>query len=222
MTPRTYSSSIRDAQVEQTRTHLIETARALLVEGGIDALTLPKLAQAAGVSVPTVYRHFPAMDDLLRAFLEWLRPRVGQDTERLASLEADQVASLPLENFPRYEAEAAVLRPLMESREFNRVRVGATSDRAQNARKALRPQAPGWTDAELDAMSGAVWVLGSPQVWRWLRDTWGVDNDAAARASSWAMRTLLEALARGPEAPRAKPKPKPKQAKAPRTARRGR
>jgi len=214
MTPRAYSSSIRDAQVEQTRAHLIETARALLVEGGIEALTLPKLAQAAGVSVPTVYRHFPTMDDLLRAFLEWLRPRVGQDTERLASLSADQVPSLPLDNFPRYEAEAAVLRPLMESREFNRVRVGNVRDRPQSASKALRPHAPGWSDAQLEALSGVVWVLGSPQVWRWLRDTWGVDNEEAARASSWAMRTLLEALARGPEAPKAN------KTKAPRTARR--
>src|SRR5262245_20247323 len=116
MAPRAYSSSIRDAQVEQTRAHLLDTARALLAEGGLDALTLPKLAQAAGVSVPTVYRHFPTVDDLTRAFLESLRPRVGQTLERQLPEDPGRLPALPRENYPRYEAEAALLRPLMDSR----------------------------------------------------------------------------------------------------------
>jgi AcrR family transcriptional regulator len=195
---------MRDAHVEQTRSHLVECARTLLVEGGPDALTLPKLAQAAGVSVPTVYRHFPTVDDLLHTFLEWLRPRIGQTPERFNAT-PDQLPSMPLENFPRYEAESAVLRPLMESREFNRVRVASLTDRARNAGERARPQAPGWSDAQLEAMIGTVWALNSPQVWRWLRDTWGVDNGEAARAASWAMRTLLDALAKGPKVAKYKP-----------------
>ena len=202
MAPRRYSSAIRDAHVEQTRALLLERARKLLEDGGPDALTLPKLAQAAGVSVPTVYRHFPTLDELLRAFLDWLRPRIGQTAERFNMVSPAQLAGMPLENFPRYDAESALLRPLMESREFNRVRVASMSDRARNGAKRLRPHAPGWSDAQLEAMAGTVWVLNSPQVWRWLRDTWGVDNDEAARAASWAMRALLDALARGPEAPK--------------------
>jgi AcrR family transcriptional regulator len=199
MTPRAYSSSIRDAQVEQTRTLLLGVARDMLVEGGLEALTLPKLAQAAGVSVPTVYRYFPTVDDLFRAFLEWLRPQLGLNAERLMATSPEQLPELPRENFPRYEAEAAVLRPLMESREFNRVRVASMRDRAHDAAVRVRPAAPGWSDAQLEALSGAVWVFNSPQMWRWLRDTWGLDNDEAAQTASWAMRTLLDALERGPE-----------------------
>ncbi len=218
MATRTYSSPIRDAQVEQTRALLFDTARALLVEGGLDALTLPKLAQAAGVSVPTVYRHFPTVDDLIRAFLEWIRPRIGQTPERLLATSADRLPELPLENYPRYEAEAAVLRPLMESREFNRVRVASMSDRARTAAGLLRPEAPGWSDAQLEAMAGAIYILSAPQAWRWFRETWAVEADEAARAASWAMRTLIEALARGPEArePAPKTKPAPKTRRKPR------
>lgn len=199
MSPRAYSSSIRDAHVEQTRALLLETARGLLLEAGSDALTLPKLAQAAGVSAPTVYRHFPTMDDLFRAFLDWLRPRLGLDQEQVLSIPAEQFDSLPRQNYPRYEAEAAVLRPLMESREFNRVRVASVRERARSARARMRPHAPDWSDAELEARLGPVWALGSPQVWRWLRDTWGLENEEAAEAASWAMRVLLDALALGPE-----------------------
>jgi AcrR family transcriptional regulator len=203
MTPRAYSSSIREAQVEHTRALLLETARNMLVEGGLEALTLPKLAQAASVSVPTVYRYFPTLDDLFRAFLDWLRPQLGLSPERLLSAQPEQ---LPLENFPRYEAESAVLRPLMESREFNRVRVASIRDRARTASARIRPRAPGWSDAQLEALSGAVFVFASPQMWRWLRDTWGLENEEAARAASWAAQALLGALARGPAT--AKPKTK--------------
>jgi AcrR family transcriptional regulator len=213
MPPRAYSSAIRDAQVEQTRALLIDTARTLLAEGGLEALTLPKLAQAAGVSVPTVYRHFPTLDDLFRAFLEWLRPQLGLTAERLMSTTPEQLPSMPLENFPRYEAEAAVLRPLMESREFNRIRVASMRDRARSASAQMKPQAAGWSDTQLEALSGVVWVLGSPHVWRWMRDTWGLENEEAAQAASWAMRTLLDALARGPETPRPKAKSQPKRSK---------
>ncbi|MFO0624114.1 MAG: helix-turn-helix domain-containing protein [Polyangiales bacterium] len=202
MPPRSYASAIRDAQVEKTRQHLFDTARAMLVEGGLDGLTLPKLAKAAGVSIPTVYRHFPTVDDLVRAFLEWIRPRVGQDPQRLLSCGAEELPELPLKNYPRYEAEAQVLRPLMESKAFNRVRVASVRDRAKVAAAALRPRAPGWSDAELEAMSGAIYALNSPIAWRWFRDTWGIESDEAARAVSWAMRTMIEALARGPERPR--------------------
>jgi AcrR family transcriptional regulator len=213
MTPRAYTSSIRDAQVEQTRALLLDSARNLLVEGGLEALTLPKLAQAAGVSVPTVYRYFPTLDDLFRAFLEWLRPQLGLSPERLESTTAEQLPSLPLENFPRYEALAPVLRPLMESREFNRVRVDSMRDRARNASQRIRSQAPGWSDPELEALSGAAWVFASPQMWRWLRDTWGLENAEAAHAANWGARTLLEALARGPAAqPKSKSKSKAQRA----------
>jgi AcrR family transcriptional regulator len=179
-----------------------------LVEGGLEALTLPKLAQAAGVSVPTVYRHFPTLDDLFRAFLEWLRPQLGLTVERFTSTTPDELPSLPGENYRRFEEHAAVLRPLMESREFNRIRVDSQRDRARNASKRLRPVASGWSDSRLEALSGSVWLFGSPQAWRWLRDTWGLDNAAAAEAASWAMRTLLAALSRGPEAGKASAKPK--------------
>lgn len=204
MSRRAYSSSIRDAQVEQTRAHLMDTARGLLIEGGLDALTLPRLAQAAKVSVPTVYRHFPTVEDLLRAFLEWMRPRIGMTQERLGALEPDEIARLPLENYPRYEAEAALLRPLMDSRAFNRVRQASVSDRAKSAAKQLRAAAPGWSETELQGLTGAVWALGSPQAWRWLRDTWGLDNDTAARASAWAIGVLIEALRAGPPSERAR------------------
>jgi AcrR family transcriptional regulator len=195
MAPRAYSSPIRDAQVEQTRQRLLDTTHAILTNDGLDGLTLPRLAQAATVSVPTVYRHFPTIDDLLRAYLEWLRPRLGQTADRLLQATPDELPDIPLGNYAAYEEHARALLAVMESPTFNRIRVGSMTDRARRGADVLRDRAPGWSQADLEAAAGAIYVLGAPQAWRWLKETWGLDGERAARAASWAMRTLIDALA---------------------------
>jgi len=196
MATRRYWSAIRTEQAEQTRAHLVECARDLLAEGGVDGLTLPLVAKRAGVSVPTVYRHFPTLEDLLRGVLEWLRPAVGQSRERLLQTTPEALPAVPLENFRKYDEHAAVLLPLMDSRAFNRVRVGSMSDRKEEAARVLRTLAPEWRAGELEAAAGAVYALCSPQTWRWLRETWALPNELAAEAASWAVRALLEAVKR--------------------------
>jgi len=221
MTARKYESAVRDAKAEETRERLFEAARALLVQGGLDAVTLPKLARAAGVSAPTVYRHFPTVDALIEAFLVWIRPLIGQTRERLMT-SADALPRLPPENFARFEAHAAVLRPLMESRAFSRVRVASMRDRAEQGAAILEDLAAGWRARDLEAAAGAIWVLASPQTWRWMTETWGLETKEAAGAASWAIGALVAALGRGPtkksKATRARATPSPTKKKRSTTA----
>ena len=57
----------RDAQ--ESRDKLIAAARTEFASSGVDA-SLEKIAREAGVSIGTLYRHFPARLDLLMAALE--------------------------------------------------------------------------------------------------------------------------------------------------------
>jgi AcrR family transcriptional regulator len=47
---------------------------------GISSLSIPEIAREAGVSVPTVYRHFGSKDELLAAVYPHVAHRVGLDT----------------------------------------------------------------------------------------------------------------------------------------------
>ncbi len=196
MAPRRYDSPVRDAQSATTRARILDAALALLGKEGLDAVTIPAVAKAARVSVPTVYRHFPTLDDLMRGFLDWIRPRVGQTFERLAG-PAPELPRIAGENYKSYESHAALLLPMMESRAFNRVRLGQAGRRAPMGAQALRPLAPRWSDRDLEGAAGAIYAFIPPTAWRWLRETWGLDPETAARASMWAMRVLLEAIAEG-------------------------
>jgi AcrR family transcriptional regulator len=57
-TKRTYNSSRRQEQANQTRLQIVEAARSLFIERGYAGATLDAIAQQAGVAVETVYASF--------------------------------------------------------------------------------------------------------------------------------------------------------------------
>lgn len=197
MATRAYSSPLRAEQAAQTRARLLDAARDVATREGADALTLPRLAEAAGVSVPTVYRHFATPADLYAALIDAVRPQLGMTPERLLGGGVDDVATLADDNYPRFERHAAYLKALMDSPAWNRARVASVAQRAPRGAAVLRAIAPDWSDAELEAAAGAIWSVGSPHTWRWLRETWGLDAARTRRAAAWAMRALIAAVQDG-------------------------
>ena len=67
---RPYDNTRRLAQVRATRLKVIEAAKGLFVENGYPATTLEAVADAAEVSLPTLYRLFGSKRALLSAVLE--------------------------------------------------------------------------------------------------------------------------------------------------------
>ena len=57
------------ADARRNRDRILEAARLLVAETGVDA-TMEDIARRAGVAVGTLYRHFPAKEDLVAAVVE--------------------------------------------------------------------------------------------------------------------------------------------------------
>src|SRR5215217_6129856 len=64
--------SLRDQQAELTRELIVRAFQELLRNDHPDAITYPQVAEAAGVSLRTVYRYFPTRADLLQTAVDWL------------------------------------------------------------------------------------------------------------------------------------------------------
>ena len=90
------------ADARRNRERIIEAARAVFAEHGIDA-QMDDVARAAKVGVGTVYRHFPAKDQLLASLL----------AARFASFADMARASLEVED--PWEALAGYLRTSTEA-----------------------------------------------------------------------------------------------------------
>jgi AcrR family transcriptional regulator len=67
---RRYDNSRRLAQVRASRLRAIEAAKALFIESGYPATTLESVAEAADMSLPTLYRLFGSKRALLAAVLD--------------------------------------------------------------------------------------------------------------------------------------------------------
>jgi AcrR family transcriptional regulator len=56
---RTYSSPLRENQAQRTRDLILDALTELLATHRVDEVSTKQIAARAGVSQPTVYRHFP-------------------------------------------------------------------------------------------------------------------------------------------------------------------
>lgn len=71
---RTYNSTSRSAQAALTRNRILMSARKLFQTNGFEGVTIEMLAQAAEVSMPTIYALFESKRGVLRALMDEALP----------------------------------------------------------------------------------------------------------------------------------------------------
>ena len=152
MTPRKYSMDRRKAAVEQTRQRILEATLALHSEKGIFGTSWQDIAKRADVSVGTVYKHFPSIDELVPACGELMyaitRPPSLEDAPRIfagaQSLE-ERLKRLTAELFAFYERGAGYIETDFQERRLPAVVEWEAYMRATIAglvREALIPTGP--------------------------------------------------------------------------------
>ena len=149
MTPRKYTMDKRKAAVEETRRRILEATLALHSEKGILGTSWQDIARRADVSVGTVYKHFPSLDELVPACGELMyaitRPPSLDDTPEIfagaGSLE-ERLDRLVSELFDFYERGAPYIETDFQERQLPAVQEWEAHVRATIAglaREALQP-----------------------------------------------------------------------------------
>jgi AcrR family transcriptional regulator len=152
LAPRKYSMGKRRAAVEETRQRILEATLALHSEKGIFGTSWQDIARRADVSVGTVYKHFPSLDELVPACGELMyaitRPPSLEDTPEIfagaGSLE-ERLERLISELFDFYERGAPYIETDFQERQLPMVQEWETHMRAtiaELAREALQPVGP--------------------------------------------------------------------------------
>lgn len=190
MTRRSYVQSRRAEAAEETRRRIVEATFALHAEQGIAGTSMKQIAERAGVSVGTVYHHFPTYDDAIAAcgaHVFSLAPppdaavfegRTGAG-ERLAAL--FQAAYTQYRTIPMIEAARADqhVSPVLRQ-----VFAEEAQQRNALARLALGPAA---ADAELVHLATGLLDIG---VWSALTRA-GLSTEAAARSMAETVASRL-------------------------------
>ena len=189
----------RRAAVEETRRRILEATLALHSEKGILGTSWQDIARRADVSVGTVYKHFPSLDELVPACGELMyaitRPPSLEDAPEIFagvhSLE-ERLGRLISELFDFYERGAPYIETDFQERRLPMVQEWEAHMRATIAglaREALQPVGP---DEET---VGAVSALLDFSTFKSFMDR-GIHKEQAARTMNEVLLCWIKGLRR--------------------------
>lgn len=190
---RDYDNRLRATRAEETRRQILEAIAEELSDGSITELSVARVAKRAGVSEPTVYRHFPnreAMFDALDAHVNQ-KLAVPELPE-----EIDDLAPFVERLFAAFDAERELVRGLMVAR------LGVEWATHQRARRIARLQpvldrlVDGLPASEARAATAVIRYLQSSRAWKAFADDFGMDGREAGAACAWATQALLTEIER--------------------------
>jgi AcrR family transcriptional regulator len=189
---RTYDNSLRTQQAEQTKQRILQALAEQLADTGREELSIAKLAERAGVSEPTVYRHFANKEALFLALDTWIaettgRPKLHEDVDRFAPFVADL--------FRFFESNSSLIRASLEAplgREFR-----ATSRKSRERRfKEVAAHMTKHLDAkDGEAVYAMLRTILRSETWLALTVERGIDSDRAARVVGWVVDLVERELA---------------------------
>lgn len=192
--PRSYESPLRDEQAEVTGRRILD-ALVRTMGKGVAGLSVPAVAAEAGVSVPTVYRHFRTKAELVAALAPYLSRKTG--LMEIPDAGSQGVRALTRELYRRNEAMDTEVRAAMASELGREVRRRTMPDRLTLIRKYMAKQVPGVTGADLDRLTRVAMILMSSATMRAYKDYLGLGAMDAAEDVAWTLEILQKSLPRG-------------------------
>jgi AcrR family transcriptional regulator len=185
------SVSLRDERAHAVRSRILGAVASLLEDGDAEQLTMPGVAEAAGVSLRTVYRYYPTRDDLLEAAGRW----IGEELLRHPyPRDLDEVADLYQDGCRDFEERPGLVRAMALSELGLDARRPRRRERLQAIRRALRAELVDLPDDELRRAEAVLAYLHNMLAYTVLREESGLSGDEIGEAVGWAIRTLTEDL----------------------------
>jgi AcrR family transcriptional regulator len=160
---------------------------------GVDAISIPTVAERAKVSIGTVYRHFGDKAGLMKALIPYAARRsgtvVGEPPTTMEEFDA------VLRNvFLHFERTDDLMWAAFATRLGREARMEWSEDRLRMMRTAFESMEPAMSPEHLDHMSRLATMLTTSDTYRDWKERLGLTPDEAADEVMWTIRTLLEAL----------------------------
>jgi AcrR family transcriptional regulator len=188
---RTYHSPLRREQAQGTRERILDAAASVITEAG--EFVVAQVAKRAGVSVRTVYHHFPDREAMLDALAGWLAAQLGYPRQEmpkdLASF-ADETVAM----FKRFDADREKVRAFFSTPVGQATRKHARARRLEYLRRLVDAELTGVDPQAAEWAVVIIHQIASSRTWLALKDDAGLDGPEAAEAVGWAIRTLVESV----------------------------
>lgn len=186
---RAYRSELRAQQAEATRGRILDGTLRVMA-GGLASLSIPAVAREAGVSVPTVYRHFRTKPELLAAVYPHAARQAGLDT--IADPHSlDELRPMIRAVIERLDNLDDLSRAAMASPAASDVRRATFPARYARIRRLADSIEPKLRKADRDRITRLIMVVTASSSLRMWRDHLGLSADEVADEIDWIVRAAI-------------------------------
>lgn len=160
---------------------------------GLASLSVPAVAREAGVSVPTIYRHFRTKSELLAAVYPHAARRAGLDA--IADPRSlDELRPMIRALLERLDDLDDLSRAAMASPVASEVRHATMPSRYERIRRLADSIEPKLRTADRDRITRLLTVITASSSLRMWRDHLGLSVDEVANEIDWIVRAAIFAI----------------------------
>jgi AcrR family transcriptional regulator len=183
--------TLAERHTDHTRQWIVAAAVDLMEQPGAGPLTNAAIAERAGISERTVYRHFATRDALLDSLAAEVARRLGSPP-----VPATPAALLdyPAELFACFEARSQLTRSALNSDVFPRMRDGPAAQRWRGVQQVLADALPGLPEAERAIAAANLRYLLAATTWQYYRYQFGFSLEQTVRCVRLALVLQLKGL----------------------------
>ena len=187
-------NELRAAQAQATQARILEATVSVMARG-VASVSIPSVAREAGVSVPTVYRHFGTKRGLLAAVFPHVVRRAGLD-ELVPPRSIDELGHSVRALFERIDSAGDLARAAAASPAAEEVRRVDMPARLEMSRRLADSIMPKLTPGDRDRIARLLTILISASALRVWRDHLGSTVEEAASDIDWVIGAAIAASTR--------------------------
>ncbi len=192
---RSYTSPLRHQQKEITRDRILESVAALISEGRIMDFSVKEVANQAGVSYASVYRHFPTRESLLEALYDSASEIMAQSAP-FTPHSLDEIPAMAKKTVAIFEEKANITRAFTIALAVNNIQPPSRHQRDRKIQQMVVESAPHLVPGVARQVTAIISHLNSSLTWATLKQRFGLSAEETSDALTWALQTLIRDLIR--------------------------
>jgi AcrR family transcriptional regulator len=196
--------TLRDEQKQIARARILQALAVEITENGLLDLSVPAVAERAGVSQRTVYNYFENKDVMVSSLGEWVEdwiverggPSVWTDLDTIPE-SLITVFSLFSEMGPLTRAVTRIRSDVARDPDIHLPRDSRSNIRTERLRAELARLRPDLDEDGVASATALFRMIVGMESWHWLAVGHGLPGAAAGRVAGWAFTELLDAFRAG-------------------------
>lgn len=193
---RKYSGALRSRQTQLTRELILRATADAVADDPLLGFSMQEVSGRAGVSLRSLYRHFPGRRQLFEALYDWIGERMEVPAIVRSVRTVEGFPSIARELFARFESETPIVRAGVIASFALGTRPTRRAEWDLAVAGLYREALPELDPEEAGRAFALVRLLFSSRVWLTLTEQFHLDTASAAQAVEWAARTLIDDLKR--------------------------